>query len=97
VPGGASICARPDCVSCRPLAEWVVAARIQDHEVDRVAGRIELLHHGGEVQGRERHLVLARDVGIDGHQVVAPAHLQAMPGEEEDAGGRAPQLVAELA
>jgi hypothetical protein len=79
------------------LAERVVAAGVQDHQVHRVARGIELLHHRGQVERGERDLVLARDVGIDGNEVVAPAHLHAVAGEIEHPGRVARELVAELA
>ncbi len=79
------------------LAEGVVAARVEDHQVHGISGGVELLHHRGEVHGRELHLVLALDVGIDRDEVVAPAHLHAMAREIEHAGGIARELVAELA
>jgi hypothetical protein len=46
---------------------------------------------------RHASIILAADIGIDGNQVIAPAHLYAVTGEIEQAERLALQLVAELA
>jgi hypothetical protein len=62
------------------VAERVVAAGVQHHDVHAVAGRLEGVDHAAQVDRLARHVVGARQLGIDRHHVVAEVHLQPVAG-----------------
>ena len=70
-------------------AEGVVAAGIEDDDVHRVAGLAEAVEQGADVDRLARHVVRAVESGVDRHEEVAPAQLQAVAGEIEQADGLA--------
>ncbi len=69
--------------------ERVVAAGIEDDDVDRVLRDLHLLEHLGDVDRMMDHLVFALDARVDRQQVVAALHLHTVSGviEQPDTAG----------
>jgi hypothetical protein len=78
-------------------AERVVAAGVEDHDVDAAARRRHAAEHEAEVDAGDRNLVFAADLGVDRDQVVAVAQLQPVTGVVQRRDGVLAQAVAELA
>ena len=76
----------------------IVAAGVEEHDVGLgFALQLHLLEHEIQRHRLEIEIALVLQLRIDRHQVVAPAHLQAMPGVEEDAGVGDRQRAGEVA
>jgi len=98
VPVGASIDARPPPTLAEASLERVVAAGIEDHQVDPALGHRHLVDHRVDVDPPSRRTVCSgRDLGVDRHQIIVPAHLQAVAGVVEQADRILAELVGELA
>ena len=77
--------------------ERIVAARVEDHQVEPVAGRLHLVQHRIGVESIECDFVFALDLRIHRDQVVAPLDRHAVPGVIEQAETPFFQPVAEVA
>jgi hypothetical protein len=95
VPVGASICARPVCRLRKLRCERIVAAGVEDHDVERVLRRVHHRQHQVDVDRAELDLVFARDVGVHRDEVVAAPGLDAVSGVVEQAHTPFRDLVAE--
>ena len=82
----------------RFCANGIVAAGVEEHDVGLVgAAELHLLQDEIEVDGVEVEVALALQLGIDGNEVVAPDHLQPVPGIEEDGDVGVFEQVGEVA
>jgi hypothetical protein len=71
---------------------------VEEHDVGFIrAAELHLLHDEVEVDGVEVEIALALQMRVDGNEVVAPGHLQPVPGVEEDGRVGVFQEVGEIA
>ena len=74
MPSGARICARPPSEDAQPArAEGVVAAGIEDDEVEPRAGALHLPQHQIDVDHLEIDVGLAGRIGADRHEIIRAA------------------------
>ena len=77
--------------------ERVVAAGVEDHDVQSVLGAVHLAQHQVHLDPLGRDLVLTRDVRVHRDEKVLTAHLHPVPGEIEQADAAVLDGIAELA
>jgi hypothetical protein len=88
VPSGAHL--RKPAIGCAEAAaaERIVAAGVEDHQVEASAGPLHLPQHQVDVDHLEIDVGFARRIGVDGDEIVGAGHLHPMPGviEQRDVG-----------
>lgn len=82
--------------AAEPAEERIVAARVQDDDVHTRPGRLHLRQHALGIERLGRHVTLALDLGVHGHQIVLAVHLQPVARVAEEADAVGAQPLAEL-
>lgn len=75
--------------------EWIVAAGIEQHQVDLGSRFLHLIEHAGKADPLHEHIALVRRVGVDGHDIIQAVRFDAVAGEIEQRHVRADQFLAE--
>ena len=75
--------------------EWIVAAGIEQHQVDLGARFLHLIEHAGKADPLHEHIALVRRMGVDGHDVIEAVRFHPMAGKVEQRHVRADQFLAE--
>ena len=77
-------------------AERIVAAGVEDDEVELRARALHLAQHQIDIHHLKIDIGLARRVGVDRHQIIRAAHLDAVTGVIEQRDIRSLDLLAEI-
>jgi hypothetical protein len=98
VPVGAVTWANPLAAPRKPLApKGIVAARIQEHEVQTTPCRRHLVEHEVRIDKLVFDVTRAGDAGFDGNQVILPPDLHTVAGKIEKGDAVCREPTPELA